>query len=435
MRSKRFLPLLACSIFVVQPLLTQIGFSQTSRADYGSAVSSDAFLNGLRPTSLVPDVITTGFPDVAMQGGKTVGKGHAIPVGYAAEYAESRSESVSTAQFQSPASTNPIGSGSIGSGVSNQSPPTSDATTSALAPSAIVQSSSRSDEATRLGWRERLGLDRNQPNFQVGYEVLGFRRSNDSVGPYTQAQELRRFDQEVSARYTFSRLLGGTERIEFKFAGPFHWDKLSSTLGPVDSNFPSLLASSFDQSDIHRQSHHIRLSSYELNRCWSSDELSNFYYGLRVIDHAEGFRLDASKGIDNSSFQLSANNLLAGGQIGLSLFRPISQRLSVGIDGGLGLYGNFARGSLRAVQGSTTLLDTSDSRLRITSMFTTGGRVNYRLSQNVAANAGYEYWYFPGLATAADQQLSSNAQLTALALRTGDDQLFRGWAFGLSARF
>lgn len=404
-------------------------FAQAPGSDFQNAISSDTFLNGLPPTSLVQNVGSSEFPAIAKESRKAESSGSAIPAGYTSEYPDSRPQPVSTAQFESPATPH-----AIGSGVSNQYQPASQASPGAQSP-AFLQPPLRTGEATRSGWRDRLGLDRDHPNFQVGYEALGFHRSNDSVGPYSQGQQLSRFDQDVSARYIFSRLLGGIERIDFKFTGPFHWDKQSLAIGPVDSNFPSSIAPAFDQADNHHLSHQIRLSSYELNRCWSSDELSTFFYGLRIFDHAERYRLEATKGTDNSTLQLGTNNFLAGGQIGLNLFRPISQRCTAGFEGGLGLYGNFSSGSLDATSGSTTLSDSSDSRLRLTSVFTTGGRINYRVTQNIVATSAYEYWYFPGLATAADQHLSSNAQLASLALRTGDDQLFRGWSIGLSARF
>lgn len=371
--------------------------AQIPNSELRNAVSSDVFLRGLPSTSL--------------------------------EQNSGVLQPVTTAQFESPVTPN-----AIGTGVLNQFQLTSIATPVSQTP-ASQPSHTSTREATRLNWRDRLGLDRDQPNFLVGYEVLGFRRGNDTVGPYSQGQGLDRFDQDTAARYTFSRLLGGIERVEFNFTGPFHWDKQSTVIGPVDSHFSPSISAAFDQADNHRLSHQVRLSSYELNRCWSSDELSTFFYGLRVFDHAEKYHLDASKGTGNSTFQLGTNNFLAGGQIGLNLSRPLSQRWTVGFDGGLGLYGNFANGSLDARNGSSTLLDTSDSRLRLTSVMTTGGRIHYRVSQNIVATGAYEYWTFPGLATAADQHLSSNAQLGALALRTGDDQLFRGWSFGLSARF
>lgn len=404
-------------------------FAQIPGSELRNAVSSEAFLSGLTSPSLEPSSGVLEFPVIAKEGRKIEPPNSAIPVGYTSEYTESQAQPVTTAQFESPMIPN-----AIGSGVSNQVQPSSISTPVSQAP-AGQQFQSGNREATPMNWLDRLGLDRDQPNFLVGYEVLGFRRGNDSVGPYSQGQGVDRFDQDTSARYTFSRLLGGIERIEFKFTGPFHWDKQSTGIGPVDSNFPSRISAAFDQADNHRLSHQIRLSSYELNRCWSSDELSTFFYGLRVFDHAERYHLDAGKGAGSSAFQLATNNFLAGSQIGLNLCRPLSQRWTVGFEGGLGLYGNFAKGTLGANDGSSTLLETSDSKLRLTSVMTTGGRVNYRLSQNIVASGTYEYWYFPGLATAADQHLSTNAQLESLALRTGDDQIFRGWSLGLSARF
>ncbi len=430
MRSMHFWRLWKCSIFVLFfALSVPAVFGQRPGSDFQNAVTSDAFLNGLPTTSLLQTTGTKEFPAIAKDGRKVDASAGTIPVGYTSEYADSRPAPVSTAQFETPSVSN-----AIGTGVSNPSSP-AEPTTFNVSQPIIPPSPSRMVDAKRSDWRDRLGLDRDQPNFLVGYEVLGFRRGNDSVGPYSQGQGLDRFDQDTAARYTFSRLLGGIERLEFKFTGPFHWDKQSTVIGPVDSNFSPSIATEFDQADNHRLSHQVRLSSYELNRCWSSDELSTFFYGLRVFDHAEKYHLDASKGTGNSTFQLGTNNFLAGGQIGLNLSTPLSQRWTVGFDGGLGLYGNFANGSLNARNGSSTLLDTSDSRLRLTSVMTTGGRINYRVSQNIVATGAYEYWYFPGLATAADQHLSSNAQLGALALRTGDDQLFRGWSVGLSARF
>lgn len=419
------LPVLKSLFFVgFFAFAVQAAFAQIPGSDLRNAVSSDTFLRGLPPTSLLQNEGVSEFPAIAKDGKKVVSSDNAVPVGYNSEYADSRSQPVSTAQFDSPSTTN-----AIGSGVSNQPQPVSMATPASNPTQPSAQA------ATKSGWRDRLGLDRDQPNFQVGYETLGFRRGNDSVGPYSQGQGLDRFDQDVAGRYTFSRMLGGIERIEFKFTGPFHWEKQTLALGPVDSNLASNIAPAFDQADEHQVSHQIRLSSYELNRCWSSDELSTFFYGLRVFDHAERYHLEASKAASNRSFQLGTNNFLAGGQFGLNLSRPLSQRMTIGFDSGFGLYGNFASGSLDARNGSATLLESSDSRFRLTTVMSTGGRINYRVSQSIVATGAYEYWYFPGLATTADQHLSSNAQLASLALRTGDDQLFRGWSVGLSARF
>ena len=366
-------------------------FAQVPQGSVPSGVSSETFLRGLLPGSLPT------------------------------EASGQQSETVTTAQFAAPKSALPIGSG--------VAIPSQPLVLTTLPPHHIQL------ETKTIGWRDRLGLDPTLPNFLVGYEAIGFRRSNDSVGPYSQGDGLKRFDQDISGRYTFSRLLGNIDSIEFKFTGPFHWDKQSTAIGSVDSNLPSSIATSFDGADGHQQSHRVRLSSYELNRCSSGDELSKIFCGLRLIDYNERYQLESTKGLTNSTFRLETDNFLVGGQMGINLFRPISQRLTAGLETAIGLYGNFASGSVNAVNAATTLLDTSDNGLRINSMFQISGLINYRVSKNIVATGGYECWYFPGLATVADQHLSNNAQPSQFSMRMGDDQLFRGWSAGLSARF
>ncbi len=396
-------------------------FAQVQQMSVLSGVSSETFLRGLPPGSLPTEPAVPSFPTATTQSVRNDLDREATQAAYSTESAGQQSEAVTTAQFATPKSALPIGSGvAIPSQTLVLTPP----------PTPQIQS-----DAKTICWRDRLGLDPTLPNFLVGYEAIGFRRSNDSVGPYSQGEGLPRFDQDISGRYTFSRLLGNIDRIEFKFTGPFYWDRQSTAMGLVDSNLPPSIATSFDGADRHQQSHRVRLSSYELNRCWSGDDISKIFCGLRLIDYDERYQLESTKGVSSSTFRLETNNFLVGGQMGMSLFRPISQRLTAGFESAIGLYGNFASASLNAVNASTTLLDTSDNGLRVNSMFQLRGIINYRVSQNIVATGGYEGWYFPGLATVADQRLSNNAQLSQFSMRTEDDQLFRGWSAGLSARF
>ena len=397
------------------------GFAQGSDEKMHTAISSDAFLRGLPLGSLPTEHTQPAFPFGIVKSSEGDSKTEAMQATYSPNAPDRTANTVTTAQFESPEVTSTVGTGI------------------AIPPEQLVQSSIPTPqtqlETKSISWRDRLRLDSTLPNFCVGYETVGFRRGNDSVGPYSEGDGLNRFDQEVSGRYTFSRLLGKMDRIEFKFTGPFHWDRQSISIGPVNSSLPAAIASSFDGADRHRQFHGVRLSSYELNRCWSGDELSMIYGGLRLFDHAERYRLESAKGLSISSFRLETDNFLAGGQMGINLFRPMSQRLSAGFATGIGLYGNFASGSFSAVDGATTLVGASESVFHLNSMFEMSGLVNYRISQNIVATGGYEWWYFPGLATTADQRLAYNSQLSQFSIRTGDDQLFRGWSVGLSARF
>ena len=421
--SARMLAAAAIAFAFVVFGLSGVAHAQNWQTNLPSSVSSDEFLQELPTGSLPADPSVLSQTIAERLTARNHTKSEATKAAYLPTGPAQLQETATTAQFETPVTaTESI----IGSGV-------------AIAPHQPVPPQPTNSPMTlpprTLGWPDRLGLDPTHPNFIVGYESIHFRRSNDSVGPYSLGGGFDRFDQDVSGRYTFSRILGNIDRIDFKFTGPFHWDRQSSAIGPVNSNLPATFASAFDGADLHHQSHAVRLSSYELNRSESGDELSKYFYGLRFFDHEERYRLEATQGALVNQFRLDTNNFLAGGQIGMNFFRPMSQRLSIGFGTALGLYGNFASGFLNATSGMLTTADAKENRLRITSMFEGGGLVNFRVSQHIVASGGYECWYFSGLATAAGQPLANSAQKPPFTLQMGDDQLFRGWTVGVSARF
>ena len=300
----------------------------------------------------------------------------------------------------------------------------------------------RSASTPRAPWRLRdwLGLDPIQPNVLVGYEVMHLRRSNDSGGDVSKGGDFGRMAPDTSGRYTVARFLGSLEQVEFVFTGPFHWGRNMSIPGHVDTNLDfgnaqASHASALNAADEHRQSQTIQLASYEVNRRSSGDGLSSYLVGLRILDHNERYHLESTKGADTGDFRLSTDNVLAGGQVGLSLSRPLSQRFSLGASMSLGAYFDFASGSFQVLNNSTTLADKSDHDFRVTWMAQPRGFLNYRVTENSVLYAGYEGWYFRGLATVADQRLGNVLSSDSFALRTRDDQLFYGWTAGISAKF
>ena len=340
----------------------------------------------------------------------------------------------------------------VGSGVASSSLPqvvdnprsdySPDITTRIPHAGSMATGAIRSASTPRAPWRLRdwLGLDPIQPNVLVGYEVMHLRRSNDSGGDASKGGDFGRMDPDISGRYTVTRLLGSLEQVEFVFTGPFHWGRNMSIPGPVDSNldFGSSQASNssaLNAADDHRQSQTIQLASYEVNRRSSGDGLSSYLVGLRILDHNERYHLESTKGASTGDFRLSTDNVLAGGQVGLSLSRPLSQRFSLGASMSLGAYFDFASGSFQVLNDSTTLVDKSDHDFRVTWMAQPRGFLNYRVTENSILYAGYEGWYFRRLATAADQRLGNVLSPDSFALRTRDDQLFYGWTAGISAKF
>ncbi len=395
-----------------------------------SSVSSQEFLQQL-PTGSLPSAPTThAFPFRATTPTSAPPEPTAVPAAFALPNAAATPESVMTAGYDSIAS----GPQPVGTGVATWPTPPAATIPSEAAPSVPLPPNRQT-----WGWDDVFALDPQRPDFLLAYEPISFVRSNDSVGPFSQGASMDRFARDLAGRYTVTRLFGAIEQIEFKFTGPFHWDRDATTVatsaGSLQSTLPPTLAGPFDNADLHHQSQRVRLASYELNRCTYGDELSKLFYGLRLVDHGEEYQLEATQNATKNQLGLRTDNFLAGWQVGIQLNRPLSQRLTAGVGGSSGLYGNFARGALNVNSNNVLTTDLKDRKLRLTTVWEAVASLNYRFSENVVASCGYEMWYFPSLATVADQRLDYAAQQPTFSLRTSDDQLFRGWTAGLSVRF
>ena len=429
------------------------------------AVTSNDFLQSMTPGSLTNRTTSHPFPIGPFAAPVRVPEAESQPTPAAHNPTANgtRAQATATAEYQVPAQEHgqPVqdhgqpaqeSSQIVGSGVASSSLPqvvdnprsdySPDITTRIPHAGSMATGAIRSASTPRAPWRLRdwLGLDPIQPNILVGYEVMHLRRSNDSGGDVSKGGDFGRMDRDISGRYTVTRLLGSLEQVEFVFTGPFHWGRNMSIPGPVDSNldFGSSQASNssaLNAADDHRQSQTIQLASYEVNHRSSGDGLSSYLVGLRILDHNERYHLESTKGASTGDFRLSTDNVLAGGQVGLSLSRPLSQRFSLGASMSLGAYFDFASGSFQVLNDSTTLADKSDHDFRVTWMAQPRGFLNYRVTENSVLYAGYEGWYFRRLATAADQRLGNVLSPDSFALRTRDDQLFYGWTAGISAKF
>jgi hypothetical protein len=407
-----------------------------------NGISSRDFEQYLPDAILPIQSLSHPYPNVVVASQRRHDEELATRAAFERTASASQSDPIQRVSFDSPPSANggsPVGTGINSAAHANPDQPPSSATievpnTNHAPPKVLTPQSKRIME-----WPRAFALDANLPSYLVGYEAVGLRRGNDTVGPYSEGRSLDRFDQDVAGRYTISKLFGSIERYEFKFTGPFHWDRQIESAGPISSRLPVSFTTPFDNADHHRQLQSARLSSYELNRCATGDEFSKFFYGLRLIDHEERFQLEASHGTSRSLLGIKTHNLLVGTQLGLDMHRPLSQRLNVGLGAATGLYGNFVEGavtsSVVSTAGSATNADLKEGRLRASMMLESVARINYRLSQNIVASCGYEFWYFPALATTANQRLDYASSFPAFSFRSGDDQLFRGWTVGLSARF
>jgi hypothetical protein len=465
MRWKRLLTMALNALLAATFSATNELHAQSSDPVPSGAVTSSDFLRSINPGSLTNQTTSHPFPIGPFAAPVLVPEAVSPPTP-AAHHPTANgtvAQASATAEYQVPVrepsqpgqepsqpgqeSSQIVGSGVVTSSlpqavapsISGYSP---DITTRIPHAGSMATGAIRSASTPRAPWRLRdwLGLDPIQPNVLVGYEVMQLRRSNDSGGDVSNGGDFGRMDSDTSGRYTVARLLGSLEQVEFVFTGPFHWGRNVSNAGHVDSNldFGNAQASNsnaLNAADDHRQSQSIKLASYEVNRRSSGDGLSSYLVGLRILDHNERYHLESTKGDSTGDFRLSTDNVLAGCQVGLSLSRPLSQRFSLGASMSLGAYFDFASGSFQVLNNSTTLADKSDHDFRVTWMAQPRGFLNYRVTENSVLYAGYEGWYFRGLATVADQRLGNVLSSDSFALRTRDDQLFYGWTAGISAKF
>jgi hypothetical protein len=289
-------------------------------------------------------------------------------------------------------------------------------------------------------WRHWLDPNPQRPDYYASAEILSFRRHGDDGGNISSGGKLNRFGREVAGRYTIGKLDGDLGRSEFVYTSPLDWNRTSQFNGPITAVFPTnhsgvVSLGSFNGSDRQQSSHQARFSSYEMNRRWTGDGLSSFLYGLRLIDYREHYELIANKGPSIGQMNLSTNSLAVGGQMGLNLVRPLSQRFSFGIGTTAGLLGNFSNGAYTIRDAGTAIADKSDRDFRLTIFFQPTATLNYRVTQNSVLNVGYECLYFPGLASTSDQRLGDVQSQSPWIMRSNADQLLYGWSVGFSAKF
>ncbi|MFN6129203.1 MAG: hypothetical protein ACK6DC_00265 [Planctomycetota bacterium] len=288
---------------------------------------------------------------------------------------------------------------------------------------------------------DRSALARgNSPKLSVGYDTLWMRRAGDAGTSWSTGGGLGEFGEDRASQFRVGWYSNPMERYEFVSLGSLVWRRADEHVGPVDSVLlPSMSEpawhESFQQSLQHQQSHTARLRSYALNKRWITDDLGNYFIGLQVIDYDEEYRLQTIDVDGAGAFGLSTNNLLAGLQGGLELWHPLSQRLSVGGQGILGLYGNFADGDWRVDVANAGGLVRSDRRFQTAASFGLDAKARYQLTSRLHAYGSYRWWYLAGMATVDDQTVGPLASDTPFAMSTDAGFLLQGAVIGLEIVF
>ncbi len=249
------------------------------------------------------------------------------------------------------------------------------------------------------------------------------------------------YDYTPGARLVFGRKLDSIEGWEASFtlldAHSANTQIASATnsltprLFPTDGfNLASI--SSFNGASFHesvQRSHYYSAEFSKMN--WNWDVMSTFI-GIRytAIDDFYGLNSIGSGG-DFGTYRLRARNHLIGPQIGGELFYDIGRRISFSVSGKVGGYLNFYQTNTEFANNNLRIIDNSADDVDLSWGTEMGVFAHYMISPRAKLKAGYEFWYFDNVASAAGQYNGQITPFSGLTSSNSDDALYHGLSFGL----
>lgn len=278
------------------------------------------------------------------------------------------------------------------------------------------------------------------PNFSIAYENVWLRRSGDEGTSWSTGGDLGTFGEDRAAWIRLGWYSNPMERYELGYLGSLVWNRRAEYPQPVNSFLTPSVAepdwfASFQNSLHHEHFHTATLRSYEWNKRWITDEIGNYFVGLNVIDYEEGYGLRTGDADGAGFFGLTTSNILAGSHGGLEIWHPFSQRLAVGGQGLLGVYGNVAEGTWNVHVENEGEFKRRDRRFQTAAGFGLNAKARYQFTTRLYAFGGYRWWYLAGLATVNDQTIGPLASDTSFDLSTDAGFLLHGATCGLELVF
>jgi hypothetical protein len=248
------------------------------------------------------------------------------------------------------------------------------------------------------------------PRISFSMEPVWYRRVGDEGTRWSSGGLPRAFGEERASQVRIGWYSNPMDRYEFAFLGSLEWNR-------------------------YEQTHSSRFRSYECNKRWITDDLGNTFFGLHVIDYRENYRLPSVDGYGSGTLDLETGNLLLGLQGGMELWHPISQRLALGGQGVLGLYGNDADGSWSVDLNDGSALRRADGKFPLAASFGFDAKCRYQFTSRLQAFGSYRWWYLAGMATVDDQTIGPLVPDTPFALSTDEGFLLQGATCGLEIVF
>jgi hypothetical protein len=117
----------------------------------------------------------------------------------------------------------------------------------------------------------------------------------------------------------------------------------------------------------------------------------------------------------------------------MDLLYPICNRTYTDLRIRAGVYANFVDLDFQVVNAGTTTALLLDESTEIAGQFEFGSGVRYELCEQFSIRAGYEVWYFSGIASAKDQ--FSDGIVARRTVNADDDFLAIGVNVGAEFRY
>lgn len=267
-------------------------------------------------------------------------------------------------------------------------------------------------------------------------EALYWKQEEDQSLGFTQRRNLSDFDYEWGGRVTLGEMLDCINGWEFVYTGPFEWNRTLDVTGPgLNSSFRTLaplptapaLLDTFFNANVQSQSLQTKLSTYEVNRRWFATDLFSTLIGMRFASYNENFNFSS---VGPNGFGLFTNrttNFLIGAQVGVNMYRPVTQRLSYGGWGKAGVYANFAKNKNLLQNNNDFIIDNSQrSDTSVAGILQGGLSLRYQILPRLVLSGGYEAMFIPGVATVANQQTFPLTETSPNRVDQDDSVFFHG---------
>lgn len=293
-----------------------------------------------------------------------------------------------------------------------------------------------------------------EPGCYVRGEALFMRRQGDDQQTLTPKFALGEFDHEFGGRVTLGRMMDCVEGYEAVFTGMLEWD-LSAQRATDPAIVPNTFITPgaglgagfldvFTNADFQRQTYQAEYNSFELNRIHRGWDVIQTMAGFRYIDYSEEFQysvldsLGPPNGATAGFLRSDIENRMIGGQVGIDMAYPLSERLWTVVKARGGVFMNFTDSVFQVVTNANTqtiIANNSEEETDLSGLVEFGTSFRYNLGPSLALTAGYEFWYLANVATVPSQLTTSITPASGSTIDISDDVFFHGAVFGAEFSF